>query len=258
MRQCPQCHRVYSNEVAFCLEDGTLLTDTRDSEQAVVKTAYLSTPAASITPAKKKGHKVAWVVATVTVAALLIIGGLLLGMNLNSPDKSTASVTPTAIETALPPSTPIPERPQLSRSTPTPATPTPEPTSYPTHTPALYPTRTPAPPPTSVPVTPEFVELEPSQSRWYPFSIGSNGGQVGGNFIAQGGMGNDVYVFVIPQNELAAFRNNYSFNQYYESGKVHSDTFSRSLPPGSYFVIIKSPTPFTARRIRCNLSAVSN
>jgi hypothetical protein len=242
MRQCPQCHRVYANEAAFCLEDGTPLTDTRDSEQTVVRTAYLSTPTTAV-PTKKKGRSLNSILVIVAVGSALAVGGLLLGMNLNLSSETAATAPPRA--TPLPVDTPTPGRPRRTRPTPTPE-------------PTINPTYNPTPPPTAVPITPEFVQLEPGQYRWYPFSIGSNGGRVEGTFTAQGGIGDDIYIFVIPQNELTAFRNNYSFNQYYDSGKVHSDTFSRSLSSGNYFVIIKSPTPFTVRRIRCNLNAVSN
>jgi hypothetical protein len=104
-----------------------------------------------------------------------------------------------------------------------------------------------------MPIVPEFVELSPNQYRWFGFSIAADGGQVGGSFAAQGGLGNDVLIYVIPASELQAFQSGYPFKVFYESGKVHAATFSRALPLGSYYLILKSPTEWTTRRVRCDI-----
>lgn len=248
MRQCPQCFRVYANEASFCLEDGTPLTDTRDSEATQVRTAYLSTPTYATALVKKKSRAVLWL-AIILAAACLAVGGVMLGLYLKTENNSTttSTATPLPAQTIPPPySTPTSERTRRPRSTPAP-----EPTSYPTYTPAS--------PPVSVPIAPsEYVQLTPNQYKWFPFSIGSTGGSIQGEVAAQGGIGNDVLIYVIAESELPAFRGGYPFRRFYESGKVKSISINNDLPPGSYYLILKSPTSFTDRRIRCAVRAVSN
>jgi hypothetical protein len=238
MRQCPQCYRVYGADIAYCLNDGSLLSNVRDQEETIARTAFI--PAK---PQSKKRDRTTIAAVLLLLLPLVVILTFSAISNLKRTNQTAATTYPTYT-----PEQTVQVTPQLGRTPRKRSASTPEPTVEPTHTSA----------PLAVSITPEFVQLEPNQYKLYPFLIGSNGGRVEGSFSAQGGLGNDVYVYVIAENELAAFRNGYSFRQYYDSGKVQSDNFRRDLPSGSYFVILKSPTPFTARRIRCNLNTVSN
>lgn len=247
MRQCPQCNRVFANDTAYCLEDGSLLNDTRDSEATFVRTSRLVVPTETETawrykvaeqPKKRRG----WVV--VIVALALLIGAGITLLIVNSTKRETA-LTSTI-------STPTPE--STVRSTPT-QTPQPRPTPASINV-ADTPEYTPQPHESHL--GDEFIELAAGEDRIYTFTLGERGGTVRGSFAAQGGIGNDVLVWIAPVSEMNAFRSGYPFRAFYQSGKVHGDGISVPLPAGSHVLIFKSPTPFTTRHIRNDLVLISN
>jgi hypothetical protein len=61
-----------------------------------------------------------------------------------------------------------------------------------------------------------------------------------GRFRAQGGSGDDVYVFVTNEDGLINYKNNHQFKVWYESGKVTSDTINAQLPPGKLYLVISN------------------
>jgi len=249
MRQCPQCNRVFANDTAYCLEDGSLLNDTHDSEATFVRTAQLIVPDKTETswrykvaeqPKKRRGW---WIVVIIALALLLAGAGITL-LILNNSQREAASTSTT--------STPSPE--SATRSTPT-RTPHPRPTPA---SPGVTDTPAYTPQPQSFHLGDEFIELAAGEYRTYTFALGERGGTVRGSFAAQGGIGNDVLVCIAPASEMSAFKSGYPFRAFYQSGKVHGDGISVPLPAGSYVLVFKSPTPFTTRHIRNDLVLISN
>jgi zinc-ribbon domain len=61
-----------------------------------------------------------------------------------------------------------------------------------------------------------------------------------GNFTASGGTGNDVEVYVLPENDFVNWQNRHQAKTYYNSGKVTVGNFSVNLPSdaGTYYLVL--------------------
>jgi hypothetical protein len=136
-------------------------------------------------------------------------------------------------------------------------TPTPTPTRKPRPTPS--PTDEPVRPATVITPVPEFLELGAEQHQPFSFSTLPNGGQVVGDFAAQGGLANDLRVIVMADSEYASFKSGYPFKQYFDSGKKQgSGRVDAKLPPGNFQIVILNPSPWTSRRIRTSIRVELN
>jgi hypothetical protein len=61
---------------------------------------------------------------------------------------------------------------------------------------------------------------------------------VTGNFVASGGMGNDIKVYIMSSTDFLNWQNGHQASAYYDSGKVTAGDLSLSLPAGqSYYLI---------------------
>ena len=63
-----------------------------------------------------------------------------------------------------------------------------------------------------------------------------------GNFTASGGVGNDVEVFVLPENDFVNWLNRHAAKTFYNSGKVTVGTFDVNLPSdaGTYYLVFNN------------------
>ena len=61
-----------------------------------------------------------------------------------------------------------------------------------------------------------------------------------GNFTASGGTGNDIEVFVLPEDDFVNWQNRHAARTYYKSGKVTVGKFSVTLPSdaGTYYLVL--------------------
>lgn len=250
MRQCPRCNRVYEAEIAYCLEDGSLLNSVRETAAPSLSLDHLThLDVPTIPSQRKKNYTPLWLALGAIAIAVAAIIVWQLSQNNDSHSVETGSAsTPEGQSTPAPAGSSTPGR--TPRATPA-ITPSPSLTPSPTLTP------TPQAPQRSIQIGVEFIELEPEETKWYGFSVPSNSARVTGFFAAQGGISSDVYVWIIPKSDLAAFRNGQSFKSYYQSGKVNSDSINQILPAGEYYLVLKSPTRWTQRHIRCHLALES-
>jgi hypothetical protein len=60
-----------------------------------------------------------------------------------------------------------------------------------------------------------------------------------GNFTASGGTGNDIDVYVLPQDDFVNWQNRHASRSYYNSGKVTVGNLNVNLPSdaGTYYLV---------------------
>lgn len=157
MKQCPNCRRTYSDNLAYCLEDGAALIAAYDVEATQVNSpmplsnlpptevyaklpptaAYQAPPLpASPLPAPAPQRKSrAWIVGVVVVAALvvgLVVGGLLFKHSGSETSSSSPpAATPTPARATTPAVTPTPTATITPAVVTATATPTPSPLATP-------------------------------------------------------------------------------------------------------------------------------
>jgi hypothetical protein len=63
-----------------------------------------------------------------------------------------------------------------------------------------------------------------------------------GNFTASGGVGNDVEVLLLPENDFVNWKNGHAAKTYYNSGKVTVGTLNVTLPTdaGTYYLVFNN------------------
>jgi hypothetical protein len=68
---------------------------------------------------------------------------------------------------------------------------------------------------------------------------GASGAHLEGNFTARGGSGNDVQVYLLPENDFVNWQNRHGARSYYSSGRVMVGSFNVNLPntAGNYYLI---------------------
>jgi hypothetical protein len=78
----------------------------------------------------------------------------------------------------------------------------------------------------------------------YQFSVPDNaiGATISGSFLASGGSGNDIEVFVMSTTDFINWKNGHQSNVYYQSGKMTTQSISASLPSGSSLYLVYSNT----------------
>lgn len=258
MKRCPECQQGYGNEMFYCLNDGCYLSTVGDSEltqAAPTRVAKAEPPptvravelpktlaevkfreAHSPPPAKRR-FPYAWVL--ISLGAVIALGMWAYIAYDASPQSSK---TATSLPTSTPYETPVPTRGKAQRGTAYTPQPTPTPYEQPTPRPAI-------------PIVPQFVSLGAGQWKSYGFTVGAGGGRVFGEFAARGGLGDDMYVIVMPASEMASYQNNYPYRANYNSGKVTgSGSLNVPLAPGTYQVVIRSGSTWTGRNIRTSIS----
>lgn len=92
---------------------------------------------------------------------------------------------------------------------------------------------------------------------YYKFVVpsGSRKVSVDGHFSATGGMGNDVEVLILGEDEFVNFQNGHNTSTYYNSGKVTQDAISATLPDRSgtfYLVFNNNFSLLTPKAVQAN------
>jgi hypothetical protein len=105
MKTCPQCGAAYADDMAYCLQDGTPLTDTSDQPTVVIPSRDTSPTTRPAIQPVKQGVSPVFAYLTVGLLALIVVGGgiaawKLIGKNANSENTRTdqASNKPAAPE----------------------------------------------------------------------------------------------------------------------------------------------------------------
>ena len=103
MKVCPTCKRRYADSLQFCLEDGTVLEQTRDAEPTLVDpqaTLRLAPRQTNPPSAAKRGNMLIFVgVASVVIVAVIAIVAVLVviqfGSRARGPSESNSNTTST-------------------------------------------------------------------------------------------------------------------------------------------------------------------
>lgn len=78
---------------------------------------------------------------------------------------------------------------------------------------------------------------------YYKFIVppGSIHVSVDGHFVATGGIGNDIEVYILNDDAFANFQNHHGTLTYYNSGKVTQNTIKAVLPgAGTYYLVLNN------------------
>jgi hypothetical protein len=77
-------------------------------------------------------------------------------------------------------------------------------------------------------------------SSYYKFVVppGATNVSVDGHFSATGGMGNDIIVCILTEDQFVNFQNHHSTPTYYNSGKVTQDGINATLPGGGTYYLV--------------------
>jgi hypothetical protein len=93
MKICPQCDAAYSDDMAYCLQDGTALTDSSDQPTVVIPSHATAPVTQSEVRAVKQGVSPVFAYLTVGLLALIVGGGIaawiLIGKNSNGENTGT-------------------------------------------------------------------------------------------------------------------------------------------------------------------------
>jgi len=76
-----------------------------------------------------------------------------------------------------------------------------------------------------------------------------------GNFITEGGSGNDVYVYLMSEEEYLNYANGHNYNVIYSSGKATTKSFNIPIPnPGNYILVLDNKfSLFSDKLVRISL-----
>ncbi|HYB60255.1 MAG TPA: zinc-ribbon domain-containing protein [Methylomirabilota bacterium] len=77
-------------------------------------------------------------------------------------------------------------------------------------------------------------------SSYYKFVVptGATNVLVDGHFAAAGGMGNDIIVYVLNEDEFTNFQNHRLTPAYYNSGKLTQNSINATLPGGGTYYLV--------------------
>jgi hypothetical protein len=76
MKTCPQCEAAYSDDMAYCLQDGTPLTDISDQPTVVMPSRVTAPVTQSEVRPVKQGVSPVFAYLTVGLVALIVVGGI--------------------------------------------------------------------------------------------------------------------------------------------------------------------------------------
>lgn len=93
-------------------------------------------------------------------------------------------------------------------------------------------------------ITIDKPDVEVNAISYYYFKLrvpsGATGVHLQGDFSASGGVGNDVQVYMLPEDDFVNWQNRHASKSYYSSGRVTVGSFSVNLPSdeGTYYLVV--------------------
>lgn len=84
----------------------------------------------------------------------------------------------------------------------------------------------------------------------FPVSAGAYNASLKGHFSATGGVGNDIEVFVMTEDDYVNWQSGHSVNTLYNSGKVTQETLNVTLPTdaGTYYLVFSNKSSWLVPR----------
>lgn len=116
-----------------------------------------------------------------------------------------------------------------------------------------------APQPHIVSITNGALTIGAGAFSWYSFVIpqGTTTPSVTGRFIASGGAGNDVQVYILDDDGFVNFKNGHEARAYYNSGRVTQAAIGAELPnlPATYYLVFDNRfSAITPKAVNVNAS----
>lgn len=117
----------------------------------------------------------------------------------------------------------------------------------------------PTPQPHMVSITNGALTIGAGAFSWYSFVIpqGTTIPSVTGRFIASGGAGNDVQVYILDDDGFVNFKNGHAARAYYNSGRVTQAAIGAELPnlPATYYLVFDNRfSAITPKAVNVNAS----
>ena len=81
--------------------------------------------------------------------------------------------------------------------------------------------------------------VDPGSYRYFPLSLPCVA-TIQGGFAASAGLGDNIIVYILSENDFYRYQNGESASTYYNSGKVGYDTFEVTLNPGEYYIVLSN------------------
>ena len=241
---CSKCGKELPEDAQFCLQCGHSLQNT-ERQSSISNTALIFSVFAGVAGL---ASIILWTIFWMNSQSTAAVNQTAKAAMSVSPMPSPTSATSTPIPTAAPkPTIHVPLTP----------TPTPAPPATPTSlaTPVSEFTSPPTPmliwKPVVFSMPQRTITLSPGAYKVLTMQMPPNTRNVRlvGKFIAQGGSGNDVYVYVTNEDGLINFKNSNSFRQWYASGHVTTDTLNVLLPPEKAYLIISNRGSIFAHKV---------
>jgi hypothetical protein len=91
----------------------------------------------------------------------------------------------------------------------------------------------------------------------FPVSAGAYNASLKGHFSATGGVGNDIEVFVMTEDDYVNWQNRHTVNTLYNSGKVTQETLNVTLPTdaGMYYLVFSNKSSWLVpRAVQANVN----
>jgi hypothetical protein len=92
------------------------------------------------------------------------------------------------------------------------------------------------------PIVNSAATIKARSISWYPLTVPANATSpvVTGRFVASGGSGNDIIIYVVDSDSLENLKNNHASSTFFNSGRVTQGPITAVLPPtpGLYYLVL--------------------
>lgn len=107
---------------------------------------------------------------------------------------------------------------------------------------------------TSTTIANNIYKVGPGTYTYIPFNLSCQA-SVSGSFSAHASLGNNIITMILDQNNFQQMSNNQQASAYYNSGKVSSGSFNRTLPPGQYDIVLSNTySSFSTKTVSISVS----
>jgi len=101
-------------------------------------------------------------------------------------------------------------------------------------------------------------KVNPGTYNYIPFNLTCSG-IVSGSFSAEAGLGDNIMVFVLDQNNFNSYQSGTQSSASYASGKVPSGSFNLNLGSGNYYIVLSNTySTFSTKTVSLQVSYSCN
>ena len=97
-------------------------------------------------------------------------------------------------------------------------------------------------------------KVDPGSYRYFPLSLPCVA-TIQGGFAASAGLGDNIIVYILDENEFYRYQNGQSASTYYNSGKIGYGTFDITLNPGEYYIVLSNTySSFSTKNVQLQVA----